>query len=478
MSVEPPAKGTFQVGDLVRNTSAAYHEKERIVRQINPVEDDEPMLIVRQDEDDPKSILWSWRSFMCRLVKAAPVFNVHDRVFLGTGNVEREVKDTRIHNKTGEMQYRVDVDGEKEKWVIAAALHRVETPAPVAEFTPGSVIDICEVSIPRLNEHWGSPLNLITVKLYWVCPNCGAKRNEIGNGFSYDGSRRLNVNTWKPCDCGHIDTYELCRAEARKNGLNDDLFAPVADNLKATESAGGTKISDLWDFSAPAGGDTDALFQASLKLAEAQQLQKDAEERAEAAEKLVAELEQIIRNHEAYAKQPQPVPSAQRECVEYKTLAQKILGYPEDLKVADREVAECENQQWQTVNIAYVGGGENPDMRYVMFKRTITAPAQPTIGTIGAHASLTGDFVRESRSPFRTPERDSVEVPAVGTLVVESKKEIKLGPIGTAMKEMGREETGQIMTDFALQKAFAAGAERIANMPTFNRPLHTLKASN
>ena len=52
------------------------------------------------------------------------------------------------------------------------------------------------VRIPAVAEHNG--MQLATVTLLW---------------FSYDGSRRLAVDTWSNA-CGHVDTY----AEVRREG--------------------------------------------------------------------------------------------------------------------------------------------------------------------------------------------------------------------------------------------------------------------
>jgi len=53
----------------------------------------------------------------------------------------------------------------------------------------------------------------VAVTLLWFCPSCGGARGEIVPGISYDGSRRLAVDTWSNA-CGHVDTY----AEVRREG--------------------------------------------------------------------------------------------------------------------------------------------------------------------------------------------------------------------------------------------------------------------
>ena len=67
------------------------------------------------------------------------------------------------------------------------------------------------VRIPAVAEHNG--MHLATVTLLWFCPSCGGARGEIVPGISYDGSRRLAVDTWSNA-CGHVDTY----AEVRREG--------------------------------------------------------------------------------------------------------------------------------------------------------------------------------------------------------------------------------------------------------------------
>lgn len=63
-------------------------------------------------------------------------------------------------------------------------------------------------------EHMGIPANRITVEIADHCPKCGAKRGVVrGRGFSYDGSRRLEVDVWQN-ECRHIDKYSDVRLEA------------------------------------------------------------------------------------------------------------------------------------------------------------------------------------------------------------------------------------------------------------------------
>lgn len=77
------------------------------------------------------------------------------------------------------------------------------------------------VTIPACEMHEG--FHAIAVRLIWLCPNCGHRREEPQDGFSYDGSLRLAVDTWAACrKCGRVDKYSECREEARRNGLNKE----------------------------------------------------------------------------------------------------------------------------------------------------------------------------------------------------------------------------------------------------------------
>ena len=77
-----------------------------------------------------------------------------------------------------------------------------------------------EVIIPACAAHSG--WKKISVKLAWVCPECGLPRGEPEKGNSYDGSIRMVVDTWVN-DCGHIFKYSQLRQEAKENGLNGVL---------------------------------------------------------------------------------------------------------------------------------------------------------------------------------------------------------------------------------------------------------------
>lgn len=71
------------------------------------------------------------------------------------------------------------------------------------------------VTIPNRDDHDARQENTVTLTVAWVCPvpGCGGPRGEVARGLSFDGSRRLVVDTWTNA-CGHVDLYEDVRAEA------------------------------------------------------------------------------------------------------------------------------------------------------------------------------------------------------------------------------------------------------------------------
>jgi hypothetical protein len=74
-----------------------------------------------------------------------------------------------------------------------------------------SVARFRQVYIPALARHDG--LHAVTIRLSWICPKCGGPRGDVYTTVSYDGSRRLEgVDGWRN-PCGHVDTYQACRAE-------------------------------------------------------------------------------------------------------------------------------------------------------------------------------------------------------------------------------------------------------------------------
>lgn len=68
------------------------------------------------------------------------------------------------------------------------------------------------VQIPGSAEHNGQ--HTVTVTLTWACPVCAGPRGPVVPAISYDGSRRLACDGWTN-PCGHIDTYDTVRTEAR-----------------------------------------------------------------------------------------------------------------------------------------------------------------------------------------------------------------------------------------------------------------------
>ena len=66
------------------------------------------------------------------------------------------------------------------------------------------------VTIPRKQNHEG--FLSMTLEISDYCPDCGKKRGLPKPGFSYDGSRKLNVSVWEN-PCGHIDKYSDIRKE-------------------------------------------------------------------------------------------------------------------------------------------------------------------------------------------------------------------------------------------------------------------------
>ena len=73
------------------------------------------------------------------------------------------------------------------------------------------------VEIPACEEHEGHYSAKVAVR--WVCPTCGGPRGEVTRGISYDGSRRLGVDTWKN-PCGHVDKYVDVLREAKALGAS------------------------------------------------------------------------------------------------------------------------------------------------------------------------------------------------------------------------------------------------------------------
>jgi hypothetical protein len=64
------------------------------------------------------------------------------------------------------------------------------------------------IFIPATFEHQG--LYRLDLVVPWNCIYCGEERGEPFEGFSYDGSLRMNVTCWEN-PCGHVESYEAIR---------------------------------------------------------------------------------------------------------------------------------------------------------------------------------------------------------------------------------------------------------------------------
>ena len=95
--------------------------------------------------------------------------------------------------------------------------------------------EIKSVTIPLCNHHGGMPWNFGIVKLYWVCPKCGRRRNDVRKVLSYDGSAYYSCDGWSRCECGNVDYYEDLRKEAAENGLNNDVEERIKENLELAD---------------------------------------------------------------------------------------------------------------------------------------------------------------------------------------------------------------------------------------------------
>lgn len=75
--------------------------------------------------------------------------------------------------------------------------------------------EFMQVLIPKISEHGGYAGHAMVMEIHAFCPVCGVKRGKPEPGISWDGSRRLYVDTWTN-DCGHLDTYAEVREEGRR----------------------------------------------------------------------------------------------------------------------------------------------------------------------------------------------------------------------------------------------------------------------
>lgn len=379
MSDVPSLISRFTVGITAHNITTG---QTRIVRQINPIEGGEGMLLVRANEDDENSVLWTWRAESCDALAKPVTYDVDDYVILGSGTVVRQVKDVRVHDKTKELQYRVDVDDEKEKWVYAIALHPVA--APVA----------------------------------------------------YD----LKA------------TDESTPSDSAQVAALDDM--PLSsENIPSADD----KLIDYW--SALAGREARRADDAEERI-------KDVEERAKVAELNNTKLLEQINKLEAVIVKPVAAPST---CYEI-----KIVKLQADLPESEKRWQDLLSDGWKENNISSVIDSRDIVWQIVTFKKLVEFVPQPERSTAGAHAQLTGDFVWQQHSPFRSTR----EVQPTEIIIEGVDEPRKVGPIEQSIKENGVEETSRIMTSFALQQAIMNARQRIDNMPVFNSPLHTLKASN
>lgn len=69
------------------------------------------------------------------------------------------------------------------------------------------------VTIPATTEHNG--FMSATYEISDNCPVCGKPRGKIFGTFSFDGSRRMNVDGWDN-ECGHVDKYSDVRKEGKR----------------------------------------------------------------------------------------------------------------------------------------------------------------------------------------------------------------------------------------------------------------------
>jgi hypothetical protein len=113
--------------------------------------------------------------------------------------------------------YLVDVDalhGEMEE-MMAEEAAEADLPKAQRYLTNQEMT----VTIPAMDNHGDYMVNTVIVRLLRYCPTCGAERSAPWQALSYDGSRRLEVDTWRD-GCNHFSGYAGHRKEAQENGLN------------------------------------------------------------------------------------------------------------------------------------------------------------------------------------------------------------------------------------------------------------------
>lgn len=99
----------------------------------------------------------------------------------------------------------------------------------IEQWHDSSTAEYREVTIPATEEHQGRVA--VTLRLKWVCPDCGQPRGKPYKCFSWDGSHNLWVDGWKNA-CGHVDTYADCRKEANPApaGHSSDMITNSKQN--------------------------------------------------------------------------------------------------------------------------------------------------------------------------------------------------------------------------------------------------------
>lgn len=92
------------------------------------------------------------------------------------------------------------------------------------------------VTIPAMDNHGDYTLhNTVTIKMLVRCPVCQAERTGFRRGLSYDGSRRIEADTWAN-GCGHNAFYSGARLEAQENGLNPGYTGQAGYDVRKMDS--------------------------------------------------------------------------------------------------------------------------------------------------------------------------------------------------------------------------------------------------
>lgn len=234
--------------------------------------------------------------------------------------------------------------------------------------------------------------------------------------------------------------------------------ASVGDILKETESA--AEALNLDDIPAPDSVSRDLLMRAAQEVGEAHQAALAAEERAKVAELRIKKLEQIIHEHEVYAKQPQTVPSAQPVCYEIKTITHRV-----DLPESDTEYARLLNEGWKENHIATNITSGDAILRTITFKKMLNTPPQPTRGSAEHHIDLTSDFVRQSVETRRvTPSHQPVTITPDGVVEPVNRQPQTLGGL---VRTFGADAVGAQLDKVAVEKVLARREARQAAAPIY-----------